>query len=204
MVLSYLLVNGMILKRLFQNSTKRYLWIRNNVFHTRSNSSHCDLSRHRYGSGCKEIYVRSHRYPCLRSCLYKGNYSSRSDNKASESLTCRTCAINSKYISLRDPVISFFVFDTVWKRRGGLTEIVLAWIGISIGVHALPAYATVRWYLDKLPEQSRRGATYYFLWLMAPIMSIVGVLKWIWFDLFYAILVGLMGPLFVTWLYTLT
>jgi hypothetical protein len=65
---------------------------------------------------------------------------------------------------------------------GGLTEIVLAWIGISIGVHALPAYATVRWYLDKLPEQSRRGATYYFLWLMAPIMSIVGLLKWIWFD----------------------
>jgi hypothetical protein len=86
---------------------------------------------------------------------------------------------------------------------GGLTEIVLAWIGISIGVHALPAYATVKWYLDKLPEQSRRGLTYHFLWVMAAIMAIVGVLKRIWFDFFYAIGVGLIGPLLVTWLYTL-
>lgn len=87
---------------------------------------------------------------------------------------------------------------------GGLTEVVLAWMGISIGVHALPAYATVKWYLDKVPEPSRKGATYYFLWLMASILAVVGVLKRFWFDFVYATIVGLTGPLFVTWLYTVT
>ncbi|MDM0053810.1 hypothetical protein [Variovorax sp. J22R115] len=77
---------------------------------------------------------------------------------------------------------------------------ILAWAGLSIGMHALPSRVEVNGYLDNLAEENRRGWTFSFLRVTGFIFIVVDFLKPVWIDLIYALAVGVAAPWFAIWL----
>ena len=74
----------------------------------------------------------------------------------------------------------------------------LAWAGISIGMHALPTQTTFNEYLEDLPEHMRHGRFYFMLSEIGAFFSLIDFLKWFWLDLVYALVVGLTTPYLIT------
>jgi hypothetical protein len=68
-------------------------------------------------------------------------------------------------------------------------------------MHALPTRAKIRDYLDRLPDDLRRGLSYGLLNVAAAVFVLIDLLKFVWFDLIYAGLVGLVAPVVITKLY---
>jgi hypothetical protein len=77
-------------------------------------------------------------------------------------------------------------------------DAVLAWAGISIGMHALPSHATVKEYLENLPEHARRGWVYFCLRVTGGLFILIDFLKRVWVDLVYALAVGMSAPYLIT------
>lgn len=80
-------------------------------------------------------------------------------------------------------------------------DVVLAWAGVSMGMHALPTRAKIREYLDRLPDEFRSGLCYGLLNVAAAIFVLIDLLRFVWFDLVYAGLVGIAAPVAITTLY---
>src|SRR5262245_28796696 len=59
------------------------------------------------------------------------------------------------------PVMFTFLLQSDEMARPIIT--LLAWAGISIGMHALPTRATINHYLESFPEHTRRGWVYFLL-----------------------------------------
>jgi hypothetical protein len=77
----------------------------------------------------------------------------------------------------------------------------LAWVGISVGMHALPARSEMEFYLNGIPENLRRGLSYSILCAAAALFTVTDILKRFWLALAYAFAVGLAVPFAITSLY---
>lgn len=78
---------------------------------------------------------------------------------------------------------------------------ILAWAGVSIGAHALPSKAKIESYLDRLPDDVRRGPFFGLLCAAGLVFVVIDFLKRVWFDFIYAGLVGAAAPIAITRLY---
>jgi hypothetical protein len=82
--------------------------------------------------------------------------------------------------------------------REATIQLLLAWAAVSIGMHALPARATVNECLDSLPEHMRYGWVYFVLRVTGTFLILTDFLKLFWLDLVYASIVGMATPYLIT------
>lgn len=79
-------------------------------------------------------------------------------------------------------------------------NIILLWVGYSIGMHAFPSNEDVKNFLDVF-KQLKKGATqnilYFICQIIALIFRLANFLRIIWFDLIYAMIVSMTLPLFL-------
>src|SRR5262245_62904376 len=59
------------------------------------------------------------------------------------------------------PVVFSFALNSFANDQQAGIQLLLGWAGISIGMHALPASATVNHYFESLPEDVHRGWSYF-------------------------------------------
>jgi hypothetical protein len=79
-------------------------------------------------------------------------------------------------------------------------QVFLAWVGLSIGMHALPSRGIIQDYLKDIPDDSRYGWSYYFARIIEVIFTVIDFLKRLWIDVAYAIVVGIAAPYLITWI----
>jgi hypothetical protein len=99
------------------------------------------------------------------------------------------------------PVAFLFFLGADPDGLEGTITALLAWVGISVGMHALPARSEIQFYLNGIPEDMRRGLSYNILRAAGALFALTDLLKRIWLDLVYAVAVGLAVPLAITSLY---
>jgi len=96
------------------------------------------------------------------------------------------------------PVGFSLLLSTNPPGQEAFVELVLAWAGLSIGMHAFPSSQSIEYYLERLPQYAHRGPSYLFLRIMGKVFILVKILKFFWFDLLYALAVGIVAPYLVT------
>jgi hypothetical protein len=96
------------------------------------------------------------------------------------------------------PVAFSFLLGSSAVGHEGWIQSVLAWAGISIGMHALPARATINQYLENLPEPVRHGFGYFLIRAGGVFFISIDFLKRFWLDLVYALVVGMATPYLMT------
>lgn len=89
---------------------------------------------------------------------------------------------------------SWFFLDSEMTGLGNAAKVLLGWSGIAIGMHAIPSRKIVREYLEEIPVTSRRGIGYLIFRGIGAFFMLVGLLKVLWIDLIYAILIGIVSP----------
>src|SRR6516164_4209057 len=77
----------------------------------------------------------------------------------------------------------------------------LAWVGIAIGMHALPTRGEMKRYLNDIPADLRHGPSYIILCAAVAPFAVVDAFKFLWVDFLYAVAVGLAAPFAATYLY---
>jgi len=65
-------------------------------------------------------------------------------------------------------------------------------------MHALPKRTTINYYLESLPEHLRRGYVYSILFVTGQFFILIDFLKRFWFDVVYAVVVGMATPWLIT------
>jgi hypothetical protein len=78
---------------------------------------------------------------------------------------------------------------------GGPVDVALAWIGFSIGMHAIPSNQDVRGFAAEVHAARGRGPTYVVARALAFVIGIANALRVIWFDAIYAAAVSVALPL---------
>jgi len=74
----------------------------------------------------------------------------------------------------------------------------LLWLGVSIGMHAIPSTVDVKAIWDKAKEEVSKKNIFAFLCFpLVLIMYIANFLKMIWFDALYGIFIGIILPALV-------
>jgi hypothetical protein len=96
------------------------------------------------------------------------------------------------------PVIFSFLLDSAATDQNAAIHLLLTWVGIAIGMHALPTRATINHYLESLPEHRRRGWVYFILRVTERFFILIDFLKRFWLDLVYAVVVGMATPWLIT------
>jgi len=71
---------------------------------------------------------------------------------------------------------------------------VLAWVGISIGMHAFPSNQDAANFHSVLQSTGRRGVLYYISQGFRGLIFVANLLRVVWFDAIYAIAVAWLGP----------
>lgn len=93
--------------------------------------------------------------------------------------------------------ISEFVLGDV-GNTSSFINFMLAWVGYSIGMHALPSNQDVKNFLETFKE-FKKGKVQNFLYFISQIfgfiIKIANFLRVVWFDLIYAVAVSMMLPL---------
>jgi hypothetical protein len=72
--------------------------------------------------------------------------------------------------------------------------LILMWLGISIGMHAFPSNEDASNFLMEVKENKGRSILYYISGLFAVLLRLANSLRFIWFDLVYAIVISLFLP----------
>ncbi|HLP87419.1 MAG TPA: hypothetical protein VK184_02290 [Nostocaceae cyanobacterium] len=82
-----------------------------------------------------------------------------------------------------------------------ISNLILLWVGYSIGMHAFPSNEDVKNFLDVF-KKIKKGATQNILYFLCQIIGLIfriaNFLRIIWFDLIYAFIVSMMLPLFLS------
>jgi hypothetical protein len=99
------------------------------------------------------------------------------------------------------PVVFSLALGSSANEQEGAIRLLLAWAGISIGMHALPTRGTINQYLESLPEDMRRGWVYSMLLVTGAFFILIDFLKRFWLDLVYALVVGIATPFLITYLF---
>jgi len=97
-------------------------------------------------------------------------------------------------------VITFpAVFPLVILEAENISHIffVMAWIGISIGMHAFPSNHDVNGFLQSLKGANVKGVLYFVSQLFAILIKISNLLRIIWFDAIYAFGIGILLPMWL-------
>jgi hypothetical protein len=107
-------------------------------------------------------------------------------------------AINSALCAILMFPVAFTIF--LGTEPGGLDDVVravLAWAGISIGMHALPASATVKKIEGSISGEHRRGFGYALLRISGLGFRFVNLFRPFWVDLVLALVIGFAVPYLV-------
>jgi hypothetical protein len=83
-----------------------------------------------------------------------------------------------------------------------IISFVLAWVGISIGMHALPSKNAIQSYAEQIPGDQRRGLGYLIFAFLAALFTLTDFGKRFWVDLIYAGAVAVAAPFATTYVYT--
>ncbi len=80
-------------------------------------------------------------------------------------------------------------------------QYLLAWVGISMGMTALPTSAVANAYLEDLPEHMQRRWIYAILREIGMFFVVIDFLKRFWLDLVFALFIGVVTPQLVARLF---
>lgn len=73
----------------------------------------------------------------------------------------------------------------------------LLWIGLSVGMHALPSNGDASSFLAHVKQERGFSLLYAISWLFALSLRFVNFLRFFWIDLVYAVVVGFALPFFL-------
>jgi hypothetical protein len=79
----------------------------------------------------------------------------------------------------------------------------LVWVGLSVGMHAIPTTEHIKFYMDDIPDYKRKGIGYFIIRSIGVLFSGVNLLKFFWIDFFYAWFIGIIVPYIITKVYML-
>ena len=74
----------------------------------------------------------------------------------------------------------------------------LAWMGLSIGMHAFPSNTDMKNFVDQMHLAAYKGPFYYLGRLFQGLIYLANGLRIVWFDAFYAAGVALLLPFLLT------
>jgi hypothetical protein len=86
------------------------------------------------------------------------------------------------------------VFPFLIEDSTVMWPIFLAWLGLSLGVHAFPQRKVIESFIDSVDGAPSRGVFYALCRTFGYIMTFVNFLRHFWFDLIYAIAVAVALP----------
>jgi hypothetical protein len=86
------------------------------------------------------------------------------------------------------------VFPFLIGDSAVIWPIFLAWLGLSLGVHAFPQRKIIESFIDAVDGAKSGGVFYMLCRTFAFIMSFVNFLRFFWFDLVYAVAVAAALP----------
>jgi hypothetical protein len=72
--------------------------------------------------------------------------------------------------------------------------IVLFWVGLSVGMHAIPSTADARSFLDATRRGQGNFVLIGFAWVLVGLLTVINLLRFFWIDAIYAIVVSLALP----------
>jgi hypothetical protein len=79
-------------------------------------------------------------------------------------------------------------------ERDSILFFVLLWVGISSGMRAFPSNADATSFLKEVGESRGISFFYFIAFLFASLLRLANLLRYLWFDLWYAIFVSLLLP----------
>lgn len=91
-------------------------------------------------------------------------------------------------------VYPFYYLNAVNQN---ISNYLLAWIGISIGSHAIPSDEDVDCFVNAVKNADKKIVYYLFAVPFSGIIKFANVLSFFWFDLIYAVLISLIIPKFI-------
>lgn len=71
---------------------------------------------------------------------------------------------------------------------------ILMWIGISAGMHAFPSNQDASSFLTEVKENKGASFLYFVSVFFALLLKLANLLRFFWFDLIYAIFIGMLIP----------
>ena len=71
---------------------------------------------------------------------------------------------------------------------------VLVWVGLAVGMHALPSNGDASSFLEHVKKERGFSVLYGISWLFALVLHLINFLRFFWIDLAYAVLVGFAVP----------
>lgn len=75
---------------------------------------------------------------------------------------------------------------------------VLIWIGIAVGMHALPSNGDASSFLAHVKQEKGFSLLYGISVIFSLLLRLVNILRFFWIDLMYAVLVGFVLPLILS------
>lgn len=84
--------------------------------------------------------------------------------------------------------------ESIGSEGVPLYIVVLNWLGLSVGMHAFPSRQEFEHYWDAAPTASASRSLRMLARAIGALFAIVFFLKRLWFDFFYAVLVGAILP----------
>jgi hypothetical protein len=72
---------------------------------------------------------------------------------------------------------------------------ILGWLGISIGMHAMPSNVDIDGFVEAVKANKGKGLIYFISLPFSWLIKLANILQVIWFDLIYAILLSTIIPL---------
>ena len=86
------------------------------------------------------------------------------------------------------------VFPFLIGDNAVVWPIFLAWLGLSLGVHAFPQRKVIDLFVDSVDSSQRGGFFYSLCKVFGYTMAFVNLLRFFWFDLIYAVAVAVAFP----------
>ncbi|MCA9466415.1 MAG: hypothetical protein KC643_13370 [Nitrospira sp.] len=96
------------------------------------------------------------------------------------------------------PVALEFLLDNDWTWENSNIQFLLTWMGISVGVHALPYRLEIEECLGDIPMEYRNDWWYWFLDFVSIIFIAIDFLRKFGVDFFYAVGSGMAIPYLIT------
>jgi hypothetical protein len=82
-----------------------------------------------------------------------------------------------------------------------ITSVVLMWVGVSMGMHAFPSNTDMDNFSAIVQNTGNRGFPHFVGKFFSGLFAVANALRFFWFDAIYALLVALLLPLLMLWLW---
>ena len=94
-------------------------------------------------------------------------------------------------------ICSLFTLIAWVTERNSVLFYVLIWVGVSAGMRAFPSNADASGFLREVREKRGISILYLIAFLFSMLLKLANLLRYFWFDLFYAIFISLLMPYFL-------